>query len=513
MCETYTNWNAGCGYNGHHLWAWTKSQCTVQALVDSRGFVSVVHAQDSPTHTTVPHFSSSAVHGFFVPWVNAAFPSSTATGGCGPSCSEASQGACLCDVTIAETAVFTDPAAVPSVTEVLAQLSIASPPLTMYATGHFTTCTTQACRATGEVVVHLRAGNQGFTKETVFQVQVNGAAVYLKNVASTVSVDGKQFRNPPHFMPFHRPTNSPSFSHDAHHETEALLNHLFTHENTAPHTAHLLIQRLVTSNPSPRYVETVAEAFRTGSYGGRQYSGRYGDLAATVVAILMDREARSEVLDLDPTHGRLREPILKVLHFMRALEFTPVEDKEIELINMNDRVGQMYAQSPTVFNFYLPDYQPAGRVAQAGLVAPEAQLGTAPYLVGFLNGMASLVDHGLNPCYNGFGTMHGKPGISCTQAYRFADGHLAFRPSSNASADVVDELAMLLVGRPLTASTTHLLRTEFEGAVQPVQEMGPETRFMAPGCYVKAPTGCTPTNQRRRVNTMETVAWRRDTNG
>lgn len=69
-----------------------------------------------------------------------------------------------------------------------------------------------------------------------------------------------------------------------------------------------MIQRLVTSNPSPRYVTECVNAFRTGKYYGVTYSGEYGDLGATVAAILLDREARSTILDSDHTFGRLREP-------------------------------------------------------------------------------------------------------------------------------------------------------------------------------------------------------------
>ena len=75
---------------------------------------------------------------------------------------------------------------------------------------------------------------------------------------------------------------------DAQHETDALLDHLVYHRNTAPFIAHRLIQRLVTSNPSPRYVAAVADAFRTGTSGGRTHSGGYADLGATVSTILLD---------------------------------------------------------------------------------------------------------------------------------------------------------------------------------------------------------------------------------
>ena len=65
-----------------------------------------------------------------------------------------------------------------------------------------------------------------------------------------------------------------------------------------------LIMRMVESNPSPRYMTVAVEAFRTGSYAGRTFSGGYGDFGAAAAAIVSDREARSVILDIAPTHGR-----------------------------------------------------------------------------------------------------------------------------------------------------------------------------------------------------------------
>ena len=145
---------------------------------------------------------------------------------------------------------------------------------------------------------------------------------------------GFHFRNPPHFLPNlgemmwwipggvekHPYGDGDHLLAPAEHETNVLIDHLFEHDNTAPFVAHRMIQRLITSNPSPRYVRAVAMAFQTGEHGGTTYSGRYGCMAATVAAIMLDREARSSLLDLEPTHGQLREPILKVLHLMRSME-------------------------------------------------------------------------------------------------------------------------------------------------------------------------------------------------
>eukprot|EP00947_MAST-08B_sp_MAST-8B-sp1_P006557 g6557.t1 len=128
---------------------------------------------------------------------------------------------------------------------------------------------------------------------------LDGKRIFLRNKRSTVYVGGASsdieataaasFRNPPKFMSF-----TESRARDAEYETEALLDHLFYHPNTAPFISHLLIQRMVTSNPSPRYVEAVARAFMAGTHDATGIgSGEYGDLKAAVAAILLDPEARA----------------------------------------------------------------------------------------------------------------------------------------------------------------------------------------------------------------------------
>ena len=90
--------------------------------------------------------------------------------------------------------------------------------------------------------------------------------------------------------------------------------------------------------------------------------------------------SRAATLDADSTHGAAREPILKLLHFLRAMEYETKAGREVELDSLQDSIGQALFQSPTVFNFYLPEYQPAGVVADAGprrrqSVARRAQWG------------------------------------------------------------------------------------------------------------------------------------------
>ena len=86
---------------------------------------------------------------------------------------------------------------------------------------------------------------------------------------------------------------------DARYELDAALEHYFYHQNTAPFLAIRFAQRFGISNPSPRYIDAIATAFRAGTYEGFG-SGKYGCLEATIAAVILDREATTPHLDLDP---------------------------------------------------------------------------------------------------------------------------------------------------------------------------------------------------------------------
>ena len=90
------------------------------------------------------------------------------------------------------------------------------------------------------------------------------------------------------------------------------LDNVFYHPNVGPFISKQLIQRLVTSNPSPDYVRDVAAVFNNNAAGER------GSLASTVKAILMHREARLGHLDNPDTYGKIKEPLLRVTQLWRA---------------------------------------------------------------------------------------------------------------------------------------------------------------------------------------------------
>ena len=72
------------------------------------------------------------------------------------------------------------------------------------------------------------------------------------------------------------------------------------------------------------------------------------------------------VLDVDPFHGSLREPLLRVMALMRSMEIKPSNGQSLVKINdMNSKIGQMAHSFPTVFSFFLPEYAPDGRPGDA----------------------------------------------------------------------------------------------------------------------------------------------------
>ncbi len=178
-------------------------------------------------------------------------------------------------------------------------------------------------------------------------------------------------------------------------EINALLDHLFNHPNTAPFISRLLIQRLTISNPSPNYIHDVAQAFIDGKYNGKG-SGERGDLLAVIKAILLHPEARETSLASDDAHGKLREPLVRLLHVARVFNITSPQTYGLFPF---DQLQLVFAQSPfdspSVFNFYLPEYQPIGGILDRGIFAPEFEISTDVTSISLANAIYRLVYEGI----------------------------------------------------------------------------------------------------------------------
>jgi uncharacterized protein (DUF1800 family) len=162
-------------------------------------------------------------------------------------------------------------------------------------------------------------------------------------------------------------------------DIEAAIDNLFEHPNTGPFIGKQLIQRLVTSNPSPAYVSRVSAAFADNGSGVR------GDMQAVLRAILLDPEARAEP-DATRSFGKLREPLLRYTAMLRQLGVTAPDGFYANLgFGVQELIQQHPLSAPSVFNFYLPNHQPIGEIAALGLVAPEFQITNSNSIVEISN--------------------------------------------------------------------------------------------------------------------------------
>lgn len=159
-------------------------------------------------------------------------------------------------------------------------------------------------------------------------------------------------------------------------EMAAALDNIARHPNVGPFIAKQLIQRLVTSNPSPAYVRRVATVFNDNGSGVR------GDLKAVTKAILLDNEARFGHWGGNADRfGKLREPMLKLVQLWRITAPRSGNGRINLSIDPAEWYGQAPLRSPSVFNFFRPTFQQPGEIRDLGLFSPEFQIATDTMLV------------------------------------------------------------------------------------------------------------------------------------
>lgn len=170
------------------------------------------------------------------------------------------------------------------------------------------------------------------------------------------------------------------------------LDTLFNHPNVGPFFGKQMIQRLVTSNPSPAYVARVASAFNNNGAGVR------GDLQAVFAAVLLDDEARSPAGLAQSGFGKLREPMLRLVQWGRSFGIASARGswKIGDLSNPATQLGQSPLRSPSVFNFFRPGYVPPSTALSATQTpAPEFQLVNESSVGGYLNAMQTTIRNGI----------------------------------------------------------------------------------------------------------------------
>jgi uncharacterized protein (DUF1800 family) len=246
------------------------------------------------------------------------------------------------------------------------------------------------------------------------------------------------------------------------------LDTLAGHANTAPFIGRQLIQRLVTSNPSAAYVGRVAAAFADNG------SGRRGDLATVVAAVLLDDEARAPAGLADPAFGRVREPMLRLVQWGRTFGLRSARGswKLGDLSDPATRLGQSPMRSPSVFNFFRPGYvPPSTAMAERGLVAPEFQLVNETSVGGYLNFIQGAARNGLyvNAPDVPQSASNAANGFDLTAAYT---RELAL---SGSAADLLARLNTLLAAGQVSADNLALMARALDTAPLAVTATGSAT--------------------------------------
>jgi uncharacterized protein (DUF1800 family) len=222
---------------------------------------------------------------------------------------------------------------------------------------------------------------------------------------------------------------------------EMVLDSLMKHPNIAPFVAKHYIQFFVTSNPTPGYIQRVAQAFQTGSYRGLG-SGVNGDLKATIAATLLDDEARNPATANGPSYGKLREPVLYMTASMRALnshtDGKPFSGRYGRSL-FPSLMWQTPFDAPSVFNFFHTSYPVPGANTLNG---PEFEISNLNTNFGRANWADWLV----------FGTDWSQdPGTSVDLSAFYAQAGDADLPA------LVDRMDLLLTGGRTTAQEKGLI--------------------------------------------------------
>lgn len=229
------------------------------------------------------------------------------------------------------------------------------------------------------------------------------------------------------------------------------LDIIFNHPNVGPFMARRLIQRLVTSNPSPAYIDRVASVFNDNGNGVR------GDLKAVLKAILLDADARSCECQDKPFSGMLREPFVRYMNLVRGLELEATGGV------MRNRMNEVYNEteqrplnSPSVFNFFLPDYIPDGDLKEAEKYGPEFQLLNSQTLTGYLNALNEWIMHNDPIDYSSYFSGERKKD---DEEPRFELVKYHYLTKNNRLTELIDKFNLIIAHGRLSAKATEGIKS------------------------------------------------------
>jgi uncharacterized protein (DUF1800 family) len=278
--------------------------------------------------------------------------------------------------------------------------------------------------------------------------------VYFENALFPAKADPERDIKPMRSYPQHHSASEKRFLGTAvpanatpEQSVKAALDALANHPNVGPFLGKQMIQKLVTSNPSPAYVARVSRVFNDNGRGVR------GDLRAMLQAILTDPEARNAPTAADAESGKVREPLLRVTAWMRAFDAKTRSNAWAWYFGGDtiDNIGQEPFAPPSVFGWFRPGYVPPGSgIAKAGKVAPEMQITGETTVAAYANlvqAMASGIPRNLAT-------------LDIYSDYT-AEIALADRPQA-----LIDHLNVLLTGGTLSQPTRETMLEAIESVAQ-----------------------------------------------
>ena len=186
-------------------------------------------------------------------------------------------------------------------------------------------------------------------------------------------------------------------------DLDGALDNIFNHPNLPPFVSRELIQHLVTSNPSPAYIDRITQVFKNNGTGVR------GDMQAVITAILLDTEARrgDDPATANTGDGHLQEPILYIAGLLRG--FGAVSDGS-NLAGQGSNMGQNALFPPSVFNFFSPNFAIPGTT----LTGPEFQILTTATSLNRANFVNTFVfgsiGTGTTVSFSSYASQAGNPG-------------------------------------------------------------------------------------------------------
>ena len=221
-------------------------------------------------------------------------------------------------------------------------------------------------------------------------------------------------------------------------DVEDAVRNLFEHPNCAPFVSKALIQFLVTSNPTPGYIGRVSAVFANDGTGER------GNLGAVIKAILMDPEARDPAVANSPEYGIFREPVIRTMHLGRLTRVN--REQNLVWWDFGEYYQASFQQamaSPSVFNFYRPDYSAPGTLTANNLVGPALEITNSYSAVSFPNRLWEYANRG----------------FSLYDIYSFPSDYSHFLPYASDHAALLDYVNLVVCSGHMNARTRSIILT------------------------------------------------------